>query len=173
MIKVGVFVNHDVDEITAIVDQVKLDCVQLHGDEMPETLSALPQNVRVVRAHRCSAQGLSDLARYLNKCQSRGRVPDAVLIDADANGEFGGTGRVADWARITNDRDALGGIPLILAGGLTPDNVRHAIAAVRPDGVDVASGVEKNPAAKDHELIARFVDSARQAFAVSSQCRDA
>ena len=151
VLKVGVFVNHSDAEIAEVVDQVKLDCVQLHGDEAPESLAALPASVRVIRAYRCGISGLSELARYLEACRSCGRMPDAVLIDADANGEFGGTGRVADWSRIAKERDALGGIPLILAGGLTPDNVSSAIAAVRPDGVDVASGVETDAAVKDHD----------------------
>ena len=72
-----------------------------------------------------------------------------MLIDADAGAEFGGTGQVADWSRIANERAALAGLPLILAGGLTPDNVSAAIAAVRPDAVDVASGVERQPGLKD------------------------
>jgi phosphoribosylanthranilate isomerase len=165
VIKVGVFVNHGPAEIAAIVNQVQLDCVQLHGDEPPKILAEIPTGVRIIRAYRCGAQGLSELARYLTECKLHGRVPDAVLIDADAGGEFGGTGHIADWSRITNERDTLAGIPLILAGGLTPDNVAAAIAAVRPDGVDVASGVENEAALKDQELVSRFVDAARRAFA--------
>jgi phosphoribosylanthranilate isomerase len=168
VIKVGVFVNHDPEEITAIVDRAKLDCVQLHGDEALEILAAIPSGVRIIRAYRCGAQGLSELARYLKQCKLLHRVPNAVLIDADAGNEFGGTGRVADWSRISNERETLAGIPLILAGGLTPDNVAAAISAVQPDGVDVASGVENEAAIKDHELVAKFVDSARQAFASNS-----
>jgi phosphoribosylanthranilate isomerase len=165
VIKVGVFVNHDPAEIAAIVDQVKLDCVQLHGDEPPDATAQIPKTMRVIRAYRFGATTLAELADYLCTCQSIGRIPDAVLIDADAGAEFGGTGRVADWSRIMIERNVLGRIPLILAGGLTPDNVAAAIAAVRPDGVDVASGVENEAAVKDHELVARFIASARRAFA--------
>jgi phosphoribosylanthranilate isomerase len=92
-------------------------------------------------------------------------MPDAVLIDADAGAAYGGTGHTADWALIVKQRDMLGDIPLILAGGLTPTNVAAAIAAVRPDAVDVASGVEREPGKKDHELVKRFITAAREAFA--------
>jgi phosphoribosylanthranilate isomerase len=88
-----------------------------------------------------------------------------VLIDADAAGDFGGTGRRADWARVAQDRSRLNGLPLILAGGLTPQNVASAIEAVRPDGVDVASGVESQPGRKDAALVEQFVAAARAGFA--------
>ncbi len=165
--KVGVFVNHDAAEIAAIVDHVGLDSVQLHGDERPELLAQLPDRVRIVRAHRCGQEGLSTLPRFLSECGTAGRSPDAVLVDADAQAAYGGTGRIADWVRIEAERESLGGLPLILAGGLTPDNVNAAIAAVRPDGVDVASGVERRPGIKDHELLKRFLEAARRAFAGS------
>ena len=121
--------------------------------------------MRIVRAHRCGRDGLAPLAKYLVDCRALGRVPDAVLIDADAAAEYGGTGQRADWARIASQRELLGELPLILAGGLTPDNVAAAIAAVRPDGVDVASGVESGPGRKDAELVRRFIAAARDAFA--------
>jgi phosphoribosylanthranilate isomerase len=165
VMKVGVFVNHDAAEIVKISQLVGLDCIQLHGDERPALLAQLPRHVGIVRAHRCGRDGLATLARYLDECRSAGRLPDAVLIDADAGSEFGGTGQVADWSRIANERAALAGLPLILAGGLTPDNVSAAIAAVRPDAVDVASGVEGQPGLKDQELLSRFVAAAKQAFA--------
>jgi phosphoribosylanthranilate isomerase len=141
--------------------------VQLHGDERPEYLSRLPRKVSIVRAYRCGAQGLAPLRVYLDECRSLGRTPDAVLIDADAQGEFGGTGRVADWNRIAEERDLVGGVRLILSGGLTPANVAESIAAVQPDGVDVASGVESAPGRKDAALIQQFVAAARYAFAIS------
>jgi phosphoribosylanthranilate isomerase len=163
--KVGVFVNHDALEIAEIVRRVKLDFVQLHGDESPTLLAALPKSVRIVRAHRCGADGLESLSQYLDDAGSAGRMPDAVLIDADAGSEFGGTGRRADWSLVAEQRSAFGGLPFILAGGLTPDNVADAIGAVRPDGVDVASGVERSPGVKDGELVTLFISRARDAFA--------
>ncbi len=163
VMKVGVFVNHGVAEIAAIAERVGLDGVQLQGDERPELIAQLPKGVSVVRAHRCGKDGLLPLECFLRVCRSAGRMPDAVLIDADAGPEFGGTGQRADWARIAQEHAAIGGLPLILAGGLTPDNVGAAIVEVRPDGVDVASGVERQPGVKDHRLISEFIAAAKRA----------
>jgi phosphoribosylanthranilate isomerase len=168
ILKVGVFVNHDMPQITEIIEQVGLDAVQLHGDEHPSLISELPSHVRIVRAYRCGCDGLAPLAHYLDECHSLGRMPDALLIDADAGANFGGSGTLADWALIRREKDSLGSLPLVLAGGLTPDNVAAAIEAVAPNGVDVASGVEREPGRKDPDLIARFVTTARSAAAGAS-----
>jgi phosphoribosylanthranilate isomerase len=165
ILKVGVFANHDADQITEIVQHVGLDVVQLHGDERPALVTALPTTVRIVRAHRCGRDGLSPLAQYLDECHALGRMPDAMLIDADAGADFGGSGTTADWALVRRQKNLLGGLPLVLAGGLTPDNVAAAIESVAPNGVDVASGVESVPGRKDPKLIARFVITAREASA--------
>jgi len=162
ILKVGVFVNHDVAQIVEIADRVGLNAVQLHGDEPPSTIVELPPHLRIVRAHRCGPEGLIPLAIYLEQCHALGRMPDALLIDADAGAEFGGSGKLADWAVIRQQKDALG-LPLILAGGLTPANVAAAIEAVAPDGVDVASGVERSAGHKDKVLIASFISAARDA----------
>ena len=164
--KVGVFVNASADEVAAQADAAGLSCVQLHGDEPAEMLAQLPTELSIVRAYRCDARGLAPLAEYLDACRELDRAPSAVLIDSDTNvaGEFGGTGRVASWELIARDRALLGQMPLVLAGGLTPENVAEAIDAVRPDGVDVASGVESAPGEKDPSLTRQFVSSARDAF---------
>ena len=164
ILKVGVFVNHTAAHIVEIIDRVGLNAVQLHGNEPATLISELPPQVRIVRAHRCGLDGLAPLARYLDECHALGRMPDVLLIDADAGAEYGGSGKLADWAVIRQQKESLG-LPLILAGGLTPDNVAAAIEAVAPNGVDVASGVEREPGRKDPELIARFIIAARQAFA--------
>ncbi|MCI0332932.1 MAG: phosphoribosylanthranilate isomerase [Planctomycetes bacterium] len=165
VLTVGVFVNSDAKQIVETVEQVGFHAVQLHGDEPPLLVAQLPSQIRIVRAYRCGRDGLKPLANYLEECRQRGRMPDAALIDADAGTDFGGSGQLADWALIQHERESLDGLPLILAGGLTPDNVAAAIAAVSPDGVDVASGVEQEPGRKDAALIARFVAAARAAFA--------
>lgn len=164
VLRVGVFVNHTADEIANIADTVNLDCVQLHGNEPVSLLCQLPTNVEIVRAFRCGTDGLAPLATYLAECRAAGREPDAILIDADSGDDFGGSGRQADWARIAQDRESLGKTWLILAGGLAPANIATAIAAVRPDGVDVASGVEAQPGKKDADLVRRFVAEANAAF---------
>jgi phosphoribosylanthranilate isomerase len=162
--KVAVFVNHSAREIQDAVESLRPAYIQLHGDESAELLSELPAEMKIIRAYRCGPNGLAPLARYLARCQSLGRIPDAILLDADAAGAFGGTGQAADWSLISNQRAMLGNAPLILAGGLTYANVGQAIAAVRPDAVDVASGVEREPRSKDRELMRRFIDAAREAF---------
>jgi phosphoribosylanthranilate isomerase len=159
--KVGVFVNASVDDIASIADQVGLDWIQLHGDEPPELLAKLPSRLAILRAFGCGANGLAPLQQFLAEAKVQGRGPDAVLVDADAADDFGGTGRCADWPRIARDRSLLGGLPLVLAGGLKPLNVAAAIDAVRPDGVDVASGVESQPGIKDAALVEQFAMAAR------------
>jgi phosphoribosylanthranilate isomerase len=165
-VKVGVFVNASVHEMTDTAARAALDCIQLHGDEPADLLAQLPSHLSIIKAYRCGPNGLAPLAEYLDACRQHGRVPNAVLIDAETNAanEYGGTGRVAHWKQISRDRERLGAVPLVLAGGLTPDNVADAIAAVRPDGVDVASGVESAPGQKDPRLVERFVAAARDAF---------
>jgi phosphoribosylanthranilate isomerase len=165
VVKVGVFVNATVEDIAPIADYVGLDWIQLHGDEPADLLAKLPATAFILRAYRCGEEGLAPLKRYLTESREHGRGPDAVLVDADAANEFGGTGRKADWERIAMDRDLLGGLPLILAGGLTQQNVAGAIDAVRPDGVDVASGVESQAGVKEREMVEQFVAAARAKLA--------
>ena len=162
--KVGVFVNHSAREIQAAVESLRPAYIQLHGDEPAEVLSDLPAEIKIIRAYRCGTEGLKPLASYLEKCRTLGRTPDAILLDADAAGIFGGTGQAADWSLISIQRAILGEAPLILAGGLTPANVGQAIATVRPDAVDVASGVERQPRSKDRELMRQFAHAAHEAF---------
>jgi phosphoribosylanthranilate isomerase len=164
VISVGVFVNHAVNDIEETIEHLRLDCVQLHGEEPPTFLAELPKSVKIVRAFRCGAEGLAPLAEYLSECRAVGRMPDAVLIDADAGDDYGGSGAPADWARVAKDRRLIGNLSVILAGGLTPENVAAAITAVRPDGVDVASGVESSPGCKDANLVRRFVAEAQTAL---------
>lgn len=163
--KTGVFVNHSAKQIEEIAALVHPSHIQLHGDESAQFLNKLRVTAKIIRAYRCGPSGLAPLAAYIEECRALGRVPDAVLIDADAGAAYGGTGHTADWALLVKQREMLGDIPLILAGGLTPKNVAAAIEAVRPDAVDVASGVERAPGLKDHDLIHRFVAAACDAFA--------
>jgi phosphoribosylanthranilate isomerase len=162
--KVGVFVNHSLREIRDALESLRPAYIQLHGDEPAEFLSDLPAQIQIIRAYRCGPNGLTPLASYLEKCHGLGRTPDAILLDSDSPGVFGGTGCTADWSSIANQQEILGDVPLILAGGLTPANVGPAIAAVRPAAVDVASGVERQPGLKDRELVKQFIDAAREAF---------
>jgi phosphoribosylanthranilate isomerase len=164
VMRVGIFVNHSVGEIQKAIDCVGFDCIQLHGDEPPPFLGKLPISLNVIRAVRYGRDGLRRIKTYLDECRDLGRVPDAILLDSNASAEFGGTGRAADWRRIAAERDMLGMMPVILAGGLTPDNVAEGIRMVRPSAVDVASGVESAPGRKDHARMRDFVAAARAAF---------
>src|SRR5207249_4121881 len=88
--------------------------------------------------------------------------PEAILVDACVPGQFGGTGKTVPWELLADFRPE---VPLILAGGLTPENVAEAVRIVRPYGVDVASGVEKSPGRKDPDKIKQFIENAREAAA--------
>ncbi|PVX24367.1 MAG: N-(5'-phosphoribosyl)anthranilate isomerase [Candidatus Bathyarchaeum sp.] len=87
---------------------------------------------------------------------------DAVLLDSFSKGQYGGTGKVHDWTISKRIKEAVAPIPLILAGGLKPENVKEAIVAVKPYAVDVASGVEASPGVKDHTKVRAFVENAKQ-----------
>jgi phosphoribosylanthranilate isomerase len=144
---VGVFVNQPPREVVASAARAGLGTVQLHGDEGPDEVNGYA--IPALKALRVSGpESLADLHRY--------RVLGFVL-DAPSAG-FGGSGATFDWAIA---REAAGRVPVILAGGLTPGNVREAIRAVRPYGVDVASGVESAPGVKDVDRLRRFIEAAR------------
>ena len=146
---VAVCVNEDKSRIADYLEFI--DCVQLHGEE--SVAYAAPLGHRAIKAFR-TGPGFSveQLMAYDNR---------AWLVDAWHPNARGGTGQHADWAAA---RDAVStGKPVILAGGLNPDNVAAAIEAVRPYAVDTASGVESAPGKKDHERIRRFIDHAREA----------
>lgn len=164
-LRVGVFVNHSAEQIAAAVQAARLDAIQLHGDEPLSLLGELPEGPPVIRAVRVGPEGLAPAARLLEEADRMGRAFAAVLVDAAAAGAYGGTGKAVDWARIARERRLLGGAPLILAGGLTPENVAEAIRQARPDGVDTASGVESSPGRKDAARAAQFVANAAEAFA--------
>jgi phosphoribosylanthranilate isomerase len=160
--KVGVFVNAPVDRVRHAMATVGLDLAQLHGDETPAQLRELV-GVPVMKAFRV-ASDLAAIGEYLRHCRGLGWTPRMVLVDACREGQYGGTGATVDWPSVAASRTALAGVPLILAGGLTPDNVAAAIGAVRPWGVDVASGVEVSAGKKSKELVERFVANANAAL---------
>ena len=151
---VGLFVDRPPAEVAEVAARVGLRIVQLHGDEPPEDLLAL-RHLRVVRAFRLADSGsIAAMQAYLSVAEALGRPPDAVLIDAFVAGQPGGTGRsIADAVL-----DGLPPLPrLILAGGLTPENVAERVARVRPWMVDVAGGVEREPGRKDPARVAAFI----------------
>ena len=112
---VGVFVNHSIEQIRAAAESVKLDYVQLHGDEPIEMLSALC-NLRVIRAFRCMHGGLEPVIDSVSQVENLGYKLSGVLIDAHEPGRYGGTGQTVDWHAVHGARKQLGGIPIVLAG---------------------------------------------------------
>jgi phosphoribosylanthranilate isomerase len=140
---VGVFVNLPVDEIKDLLQTCRLDLAQLHGDETPEIFAQLaPHAFRAFRGIPESVAGYE-----------RSEAP-AMLIDASVKGVYGGSGVTADW---TAAAELAKKYPLLLAGGLTPENVAEAVGRVKPWGVDVASGVESAPGEKDASRMKAFV----------------
>jgi phosphoribosylanthranilate isomerase len=146
---VGVFVNTSAATIRATMETCGLSLAQLHGDETSEMLSEL--NGKAFKAFR-------GLPENINGFERKG-IP-AFLVDASVKGLYGGSGVTADWngaAELAKE------YPLLLAGGLTPENVAEAVRQVGPWGVDVASGVEFAPGMKDPKKVKAFVQAVRSA----------
>lgn len=156
---VGLFVNEPIDSLRRTAGELGIKWIQLHGDESPADLAKLPPEVSILWARRGLVWG--EVLRELERCEQLGRVPHGVLCDARVEGSYGGTGHTADWQDLADRGDPHTSFPLMLAGGLTPQNVREAIAQVQPWGVDTASGVEASPGRKDPELVRAFVEQAR------------
>ena len=151
VVRVGVFVDAGRDEMARVADAARLDLLQLHGDEPPEALDDLPR--RALKAVRVGdGFAPADALRY------EGRAA-GLLLDTKAPGAPGGTGRAFDWSLARGVREKARF--LLLAGGLTPENVRTALEAVRPDGVDASSSLEKSPGRKDHARVRAFVEAVR------------
>ena len=163
--RVGVFVDTPQAEIVELAAALSLDWIQLHGDQGPEFGAGLPSGIPILRAYRMDESGLGKIAELMQLCVDAGRAPDAVLVDAHVKGQFGGTGKTADWQALQHWQEQPFKHPLVLAGGLTPENVAEAIRTVRPTAVDTASGVESSPGRKDPTKMHAFVEAAKTAFA--------
>jgi phosphoribosylanthranilate isomerase len=170
------------ERAAAIIRQLPpfVEPVALFVDEPVERMTATCQRLGPVHAIQCygqhplpvasfhfipafgvkDANSLADINDYLDRCRNHGALPAAVLLDASVDGMHGGTGKTAPWKLLA---DFGPGVPIFLAGGLTPDNVAEAIRLVRPYGVDVASGVERSRGQKDADKMRRFVEQAKNA----------
>jgi len=153
LLTVGVFVNEaGPDTVARMADDAELGAVQLHGDESPDYCAALAGR-HVIKALRVGA-------RYSPEQAIRYPV-NVILLDAFDPATRGGTGQLCDWTLARATREL---VPrLFLAGGLAPENVAGAIAAVGPYGVDAASGLETSPGRKDRARMIAFVAAARKA----------
>ena len=150
---VGIFVNASPAEVTALRKSLKLDAVQLHGDETPDSVAQIARLIPVIKAFRVEPEfPLATLDEY--------REAFAFLFDAALAGQYGGTGRTTDWDLA---RRAALNRRIILAGGLKVENVAAAVRIVRPYGIDVASGVESKPGKKDPGLLREFIQEVRRA----------
>lgn len=150
----GVFVDQSLDEVVEITNAVGLSIVQLHGDEGQKFCQEIARRTgaKVIKAFRVRDRSvLSELGKFFDV--------DYHLLDTYKAGVPGGTGESFDWSFLRGRRG--GQVPLILSGGLKPDNVASAIESVRPFAVDVAGGVESAPGVKDHDRMRAFFDCVR------------
>ena len=166
---IGLFVNAPPEQVRETFHALELDAVQLHGDESPEYVAGLG-DLPVIRALRLSEEGIGPVHRYLKALAESGVTLKALLLDSYQKGLYGGTGKTANWpeaARYYSLGDDIALPPLILAGGLTAENVAEAIDTVKPYGVDTAGGVETQPGEKSAEKVHEFVRNAWAALGVS------
>jgi phosphoribosylanthranilate isomerase len=155
---VGVFVGLRTRQVCALAYQLGLRSIQCFGD-LADVEDCSPfQRIAAFRVKDRS--NLDAIEQYLEKCRPAKALPGAILVDAHVEGQLGGTGHTAPWELLAGFQP---GVPLILAGGLTPENVAEAIRTVRPYAVDVASGVESAPGRKDPDKVRRFIEAVRRA----------
>ena len=145
---VGVFVDETAEQINKIADYCNLDIIQLHGDESPTFCKKIRR--KVIKAFR-----IKDMqsVKKISSFQVSG-----FLLDTFSENLHGGTGKVFDW-NLALPAKKFG--PVIMAGGLTPNNVQQAVRQIRPYGVDVCSGVESEPGIKDHKKVRAFLNNAK------------
>src|SRR5215212_3071323 len=151
VLKVGVFVNEEPEEVLRIAREVGLDYAQLHGDETPETVTFLREGgVKVMKALRVRDEG--------SLAAMEGYGADLVMLDAWSEKARGGTGERFDWALAKSLR---GRGNIVVSGGLSSENVREAITFFEPYGVDASSSLEEVPGKKNEERVRRFVSAAK------------
>ena len=148
IVRVGVFSNQNENEISEVLNTCQLDALQFHGEESPQFCKLFAGKKRLIKAFRIKDENfLAHIPQY--------EFVDAILLDSYHPDLKGGTGLSFDWKLAKKAREF--GIPVILSGGLNPDNIKEAIAEVNPYAVDVSSGIEQAPGVKDHELMAKFM----------------
>lgn len=162
--KVGVFANQPDGEIATIAGSVGLDVIQLHGASDPRRVIA----VRAATGLEIWAVVRTSTGILPADIEELAEAADALLVDAMVPGHLGGTGVAIPWRRLGESLDAMTARHrIILAGGLTPENVSDAIDYVSPMVVDVSSGVESSPGIKDHKLVRAFIAAARASGAAA------
>ena len=149
--RVGVFVNEERENVLQIAATCKLTCLQFHGDESARYCHSFPS--KVIKAFPLASALPPELDSY--------RV-DAILVDASCREQRGGTGKLCNWHLATALRDR--GLPIILSGGLDPDNIEEAIKTVKPYAVDLSSGLEQSPGVKSPRKMAAFFEAIRRTY---------
>lgn len=154
---VAVMVPRTLSHMEKLCKMLNPDVVQIHGPDRfrKQIRERLPER-RLI----CAVQAESDF--LTDAVVEAARTFDAILIDSHVRGKFGGTGKTHDWELSRRVREAIHPEPLILAGGLTPENVEEAIRVVKPYAVDVSSGVESQPNSKDRDKVLEFIRRAKE-----------
>lgn len=147
--KVGVFVNQEIQAVKEIVSFCGLHLIQLHGDESPDYCGQFSRSTLIKTVSVCTEEEVQRLEHYPVK---------AILVDTHDPDRYGGTGKKSDWALALKVKKTH---PLILAGGLNEENIKRAIETVRPDALDINSGVEISPGKKDAHKIREIMEIIR------------
>lgn len=168
--KIGVFVNESPEYVLQVAHEAGLTGVQLHGDESPDyvktLVSLVHEPLRIIKAIPAEGGKFSGLGEF----GGGEDLVDAIMVDSSTRRKRGGTGKAFDWLRAS---DFILGLqqttPVVIAGGLTPENVSAAVCLFRPFGVDVVTGVEREHGHKDPERLRRFIASVRDADCSGSE----
>jgi len=152
-VKVGLFLDQDIQFVKDTAEKCRLDILQLHGNENPGYVARLKKHFTIIKAFRIKdASSIAGVNDY--------KDVDYYLFDTYVKGMPGGTGRSFNWDIL---KDGAFKRPVFLAGGLDPKNVAEAVGRVNPYAVDVASGVEEAPGRKNHNLLKEFIENAKKA----------
>lgn len=157
ILRVGVFVNPDIDDAINLVRAGLIDVVQLHGNESPFKASSLTDWV-IPFFKAFGVNSAADLVTALDYDAT------GILLDAPAPGTYGGTGHTFDWSHASAFIKEHPGLPVILAGGITPENAKDALNLVRPSALDVASGAEISPGIKDLDKVKALLEAVRAGY---------
>ena len=150
ILRVGVFVNQTPELPLRLMREGILDVVQLHGDEIPEDV-AIYQEAGIPFFKAIGVKTRADLDRAADFCAA------SILLDAHAPGVYGGTGETFDWNTAVDFKTRHPALPIILAGGITPENAALAATTVRPAALDIASGAEISPGIKDFDKVSALL----------------
>lgn len=155
---VVVMAPKSIKQLVEVCEGLKPSAIQIHGKEQLDSseIREKIKDTRLIKTVYVTEDTLNETAIEDSK------MFDALLLDSFSKGQYGGTGKVHDWTLSRQIKEAVAPVPVILAGGLKPENVKESILTVQPYAVDVASGVELSPGVKDHEKVRAFVENAKK-----------